>query len=195
MTIAVSKQLMGLYDKPMVYYPLSVLMMAKIREILVITTPEDLVKFQRLLGDGSQFGLSLSYTVQARPEGIGQAFVPGRDFVGTADVAFVLGDNVFFGHGLRHQLQQAAGYSEGATVFGYRVKDPWRYGVVEFGNDGSVISIEEKPSAPKSPYAVTGLYFYDNKVLDIAASLNPSKRGELEITDINAHYLARGDLS
>ena len=193
-TLAVSKQLCPVYDKPMVYYPLSTLMHAGIREILVITTPEDQAGFVRLLGDGSAFGLRLSYAVQPRPEGLAQAFLIGRDFVGTDAVALALGDNIFYGHGLPELLQSAARRPSGATVFAYRVLDPERYGVVEFGPDGKAVGLEEKPAHPRSHFAVTGLYFYDNRVLDIAAALKPSGRGELEITDVNRAYLASGDL-
>ncbi len=194
LTRGISKQLMAVYDKPMIYYPLSVLMLAGVQDVLIITTPEDQAGFRRLLGDGSHLGLSISYTAQARPEGIAQAFLLGREFIAGAGVALALGDNIFYGHGLQDYLAAASQQPKGATVFGYRVRDPERYGVVEFDAVGRVLSLEEKPSRPRSHYAVTGLYFYDNAVVDIAAGLRPSARGELEITDVNRVYLRAGTL-
>jgi len=193
-TRGVSKQLLPVYDKPMVYYPLSTLMLAGIRDVLVISTPEDLPSFERLLGDGTRLGMSIRYAAQPRPEGIAQAFLIGRDFIAGDGVALALGDNVFHGHGLGHTLESAAGRGPGATVFGYRVSDPERYGVVEFDAAGRVLSIEEKPKQPRSQYAIVGIYFYDPQIVDIAASLKPSARGEIEITDVNLRYLEQKQL-
>ncbi|SIQ96448.1 glucose-1-phosphate thymidylyltransferase RfbA [Marinobacterium stanieri] len=194
-TKGVSKQLLPIYDKPMVYYPLSVLMLAGIREILLITTPEDIHSFERLLGDGREFGIELSYAVQPNPDGLAQAFTIGEDFIGGDRVCLVLGDNIFYGQGFTPKLREAVARTQGATVFGYQVKDPERFGVVEFDTGYRAISIEEKPLQPKSNYAVTGLYFYDNEVIEIARSVVPSNRGELEITSINQAYLQRGSLN
>ncbi|MCD9526031.1 glucose-1-phosphate thymidylyltransferase RfbA [Photobacterium carnosum] len=193
-TMGVSKQLLPVYDKPMIYYPLSVLMLAGIKEVLIITTPEDQASFQRLLGDGSRFGISLEYAVQEKPEGLAQAFIIGEEFIGDKSVCLVLGDNIFWGQGFSPKLISATKQNSGATVFGYEVQDPERFGVVEFDDAFNALSIEEKPTSPKSNYAVTGLYFYDNDVVRIAKDIQPSERGELEITSINQAYLERGDL-
>lgn len=194
LTRAISKQLIPVYDKPMIYYPLSVLMLAGIKEILIISTAEDLPRFEQLLGDGSSLGISLRYAIQQEPNGLAEAFIIGEEFIGQDSVALILGDNIFYGHGFTSTLQKVAKYKDGATIFGYRVKDPERFGVVEFDKEQKVVSLEEKPLNPKSDFAITGLYFYDNDVIEIAKSLSPSNRGELEITDINKEYLKRGKL-
>ncbi|REC95690.1 glucose-1-phosphate thymidylyltransferase RfbA [Kushneria indalinina] len=195
LTLGVSKQLLPIHDKPMIYYPLSILMLAGIREVLIITTPDEQCLFQRLLGDGARFGISIEYAAQPSPDGLAQAFLIGDSFIGNDSVCLILGDNIFYGHGVVPRLKRAVARSTGATIFGYQVRDPERFGVVEFDSDQRVLSLEEKPSQPKSRYAVTGLYFYDNDVVDIARDVKPSHRGELEITSVNQAYLERGDLN